>query len=135
MPRRPGFETKSALDAYPPHAVTGLEFERVESAESGVAIVELRGEIDLTNASELAERLAGVADAATLVLDLARVSFVDSAALHCLFRVARERGRSGLFLAVDPESPIATTFGIVHFERAASVVPTVEDAISQIRAR
>jgi anti-anti-sigma regulatory factor len=62
------------------------------------------------------------------------VSFVDSAALHCLFRVARERGRSGLVLAVAPTSPIFAIFEIVDLERAATVVASVEDALSTLSA-
>jgi anti-anti-sigma regulatory factor len=71
-----------------------------------------------------------------LVLDLNGVSFVDSAALHCLFRIARARGGpSGLVLAVDPGAPISATFRIVQFERAAPIVPAVADALALISSR
>lgn len=112
--------------------MTGLDFERVPAEDPGVAVVELRGEIDLTNAAELSEQLAELGDAPLLILDLNGVSFVDSAALHFLFRLARERGPSRLALAVDPSSPIFRTFEIVQLGRAAQLVSAVEDAIGRI---
>jgi anti-anti-sigma factor len=86
--------------------VTGLDFLLVHSDDPNLAVVQLDGEIDLSNAAELTERLAELASTSMLILDLNRVSFVDSAALHCLFRAARERGQSRLVLVVDPSSPI-----------------------------
>jgi anti-anti-sigma factor len=118
---------------YSPPAVTGLDFVLAPSDDPDLAVVQLDGEIDLSNATELTERLAELASTSMLILDLNRVSFVDSAALHCLFRTARERGKSRLALVVDPSSPIFTTFEIVQLERAAPIVPQVEDAITRLR--
>lgn len=116
--------------------MAGFEFDRVACDDPDVAVVVLRGEIDLTNARELAERLEEYPATGMLVLDLNGVSFVDSAALHCLFRIARERGGpSGLTLAVDPAAPICATFRIVQLERAAPIVPTVTDALTRNRNR
>jgi anti-anti-sigma factor len=112
--------------------VTSLEIEPVPSAYPDATVVEVRGEIDLTNAGELSARLAEHVATRLLVVDLMRVSFVDSAALHCLFRVARERGRSAFVLVVDPSSPIAGTFEIVQMGRAAPIVSAVEDAFAQL---
>jgi anti-anti-sigma factor len=114
--------------------VTGLDFLLVHSDDPNLAVVQLDGEIDLSNAAELTERLAELASTSMLILDLNRVSFVDSAALHCLFRAARERGQSRLVLVVDPSSPIFTTFEIVQLQRAAPIVPQVEDAITRLRS-
>jgi anti-anti-sigma factor len=119
---------------YSPPAVTGLDFLLVPSDDPNLAVVQLDGEIDLSNAAELTERLAKFASTSMLILDLNRVSFVDSAALHCLFRAARERGQSRLALVVDPSSPIFTTFEIVQLQRAAPIVPQVEDAITRLRS-
>jgi anti-anti-sigma factor len=118
---------------YSPPAVTGLDFVLAPSDDPDLAVVQLDGEIDLSNATELTERLAELASTSMLILDLNRVSFVDSAALHCLFRAARERGQSRLVLVVDPSSPIFTTFEIVQLQRAAPIVPQVEDAITRLR--
>jgi anti-anti-sigma factor len=120
-----------AVVTYSAPAVTGLDFVLVASNHPGLAIARLDGEIDLTNAGDLSERLAELASTSMLVLDLKHVSFIDSAALHCLFRVAKERGKSRFALVVDPTSPIHRTFEIVRFERAAPIVPEIEDAITR----
>lgn len=115
--------------AYPESLVASYELEHLEHEIPDIALVGLTGELDLTNANELAQRLDGIADPDTpLVLDLNRVVFVDSAALHCLFRIARQRGPSGFALVVDPESPIAATLSIVEFGRAATIASTTEAA-------
>ena len=97
----------------------------------GVALVALTGELDLTNAAELAERLDELAgQAASLILDLNRVVFIDSAALNCLFRIARERGRTGLALVCRPGAPVFATLAMVEFGRAATIATTVDEATS-----
>jgi anti-anti-sigma factor len=83
----------------------------------------LSGELDLTNARELEERLLGAAQtASTLVVDLNRVVFIDSAALHVLFRIARHLGPDSLVLVLGPEAPIARTLEIVEMKHAARVI-------------
>lgn len=83
----------------------------------------LSGELDLTNARELEERLHDAAPAgSTLVVDLNRVAFIDSAALHVLFKVARHLAPGSLVLVLDPDAPIARTLEIVGMKDAARVV-------------
>jgi anti-anti-sigma factor len=128
MPRRALRET-----AYPPGAVTDLDFEHVQAEDPDVAIVELRGEIDLTNASDLSELVDGLDSKSLVILDLNQVSFVDSAALHALFRTARKRGRDRFAIVADSASPVSTTFEIVQLGRAAPIVPAVADALARAR--
>jgi anti-anti-sigma factor len=109
--------------------VSTYELEHHEPDESGVEIVVLSGELDLTNASGLERRLGTEVGADTaLVVDLNRVVFIDSAALHCFFRLARTRGRSRLALVVEPMAPIARALEIVDLGRAVTVAPTLEAA-------
>lgn len=83
----------------------------------------LSGELDLTNARELEERLRDAAPAgSTLVVDLNRVVFIDSAALHVLFKIARHLVPGSLVLVLDPDAPIARTLEIVGMKDAARVV-------------
>lgn len=84
--------------------------------------VDLSGELDLTNARELELRLdeAAPADVA-LVLDLTRVSFIDSAALHVLFKLARRRGPERLAIVIEPTSWVARTLAIAGLESVATV--------------
>jgi anti-anti-sigma factor len=83
----------------------------------------LSGELDLTNARELEERLRDAAPAgSTLVVDLNRVVFIDSAALHVLFKIARHLGPGSLVLVLDPDAPVARTLEIVGMKDAARVI-------------
>jgi len=109
-------------------AVGSFELEHEEAPDSDVAFVALVGELDLTNADELVTQLEAIAAGRPLVVDLSRVLFLDSAALHGLFRVAHERGSSRLAVVVDPGAPVAATLDIVEFRKAATVVPSRDQA-------
>ena len=108
-----------------------FELEHVEAREPEVGIVILAGELDLTNVDALDEQLKAVADERALVLDLSRLLFADSAALHTLFRIARERA-GGIAFVVEPAAPIAATLAIVQLGRAAPLVPTREAAVAAL---
>jgi anti-anti-sigma factor len=109
--------------------VSTYELEHHEPDESGVEVVALAGELDVTNASGLERRLeTEVRSDVPLVVDLNRVVFIDSAALHCFFRLARGRGRSRLALVVEPGAPIARALDIVDLGGAVTVAPTLEAA-------
>jgi anti-anti-sigma factor len=108
--------------------VSIYDFERDESIADNVVVVALSGELDLTNARELEERLDDSAAAeALLVVDLNRVVFIDSAALHVLFKLARRRGREGLALLLAPDAAIARVLEIVGMKDAARMVATLGD--------
>ena len=109
-----------------------FELEYLEESDPRLAVVALVGELDLTNADALVEQLEAMAAGRPLVLDLNRVLFLDSAALHGLFRVARVRGRDGFAIVIEPTSPVATTLEIVDFRRAATVVPSRDDAVTAL---
>ena len=97
----------------------------LELGETGAPEIDasLSGELDLTNARELEERLLNAAQtASTLVVDLNRVVFIDSAALHVLFRIARHLGPNSLVLVLGPEAPVARTLEIVEMKNAARVI-------------
>jgi anti-anti-sigma factor len=109
--------------------VSPYELEHLESTEDGVAAIALVGELDLTNAGALERRLEReVGPSVRLVVDVNRVLFVDSAALHCFFRLARARGRANVAFVVDPTAPIARALEIVDLGRAAPIVPTLAGA-------
>jgi anti-anti-sigma factor len=94
----------------------------LDTSHVGVVVASLSGELDLTNALELEERLEAAAPAeALLVVDLNRVAFIDSAALHVLFKLARERGREGLNLVLEPTAPVSRTLDIVGMKDAVRI--------------
>jgi anti-anti-sigma factor len=109
--------------------VATYELDRTELGESGLAHFALSGELDLGNADELARRLDELTNGhAAIVLDLTRVAFIDSAAIHRLFRIARERGPLAMAFVVEPTSPIAATLEIAGLRRAVPVAATLEEA-------
>jgi len=111
-----------------------FELDPQETDDPDVVHVCLSGELDLTNARELEDRVAELAaeERSLVVLDLNRVVFIDSAALHVLFRTART-GRIGIVLS--PTAPIARTVAIVGLSGAAVVAESVDDVLTAISAR
>jgi anti-sigma B factor antagonist len=113
--------------------LTSYELELRTTERNGVTLVELAGELDLTTAPELERRLGEASDhGSDLVLDLNGVSFLDSAALHVLFRIARrfeeEDKRFGIVL--EPTAPVARTLTIVGLDEVTRVRASYEDALS-----
>jgi anti-anti-sigma factor len=105
------------------------ELELDDTAAAGLVVASLSGELDLTNARELEERLEAAApEDVLLVVDLNRVVFIDSAALHVLFKLARQRGRERLKLVVEPTAAIVRTLDIVGMKDAVRIVDSLEEA-------
>lgn len=95
-------------------AYSSLRLER--RTEPRGDVVELAGELDLTNASQLDEALASTATPA-VYLDLTRVTFIDSAAMRAIDRARGhllEHGRR-LLLVAPPDSRAAWTFRVAGF--------------------
>jgi anti-anti-sigma factor len=108
--------------------MTPYELELLESADPGVLRVALAGELDLTNAADLERRVEELAPPeAVLVLDLQRVTFVDSAVLHVLFQLASRHGTGRLAVVVVPDGPIARTLEIVALAESARVVASEDE--------
>jgi anti-anti-sigma factor len=103
--------------------MTAYELAQRPSDDPSLVLVELTGELDLTNAHELEERLDTLAEGngARLVLDLNRVVFLDSAALHVLFRIARRLGKSRFGLVLEPQAAVARTLAIAGISEVATV--------------
>ena len=112
--------------------MASFELEQVQEGDPAVAVVAVTGELDLSNADELAEQLGVAAAGRPLVVDLSRVLFIDSAALHRLFGVARESGSGRLAVVAEPSAPIARTLEIVQFQRAATVATSVGEACAAL---
>ncbi len=111
--------------------MSSFELERLDDGESGVVQVRLTGELDLTNARELEERLAQIASPdVPLVIDVNRVVFVDSAALHVFFKVARRQESGKLVVVLEPTAPIARAIGIVGLGQVAEIVAFADELSS-----
>jgi anti-sigma B factor antagonist len=112
--------------------VASYALELRETGEDGVVLVELSGELDLTAAPELERQLEEAGDrGSALVLDLNQVSFLDSAALHVLFRIARrlEQRKKRFGIVLEPTALVARTLTIVGLDDVTVVRPSLDDIL------
>ena len=116
--------------------VTQFELEQRGTDDPRVVVLSISGELDLTNAQELRERVdaAEFTKGTALVLDLTRVAFIDSAALHVLFRAARGMSKQRFGLVVEPVSAISRTLEIVGISEVATLGGSVDDLTAQLSA-
>lgn len=109
------------------------ELATLEIGWRGTLVVgRLEGEVDLSNAAALEARiLAALRDAPALVLDLADVTYLDSAGLALLSRVQLACGGSGIGLAcvLRDGSRTSRTLELAGFELAGMrLVGSIEEA-------
>ena len=114
--------------------MTEYELEVRDSPAGGVVLVEAEGELDLTNAADFEQRVADApGDGAALVLDLDHVSFIDSAALHVLFRLASRLGTKRFGIVLDPDATIARTIEIVGLADVATIRRSSTELLEELR--
>jgi anti-anti-sigma factor len=116
--------------------MSAFELEPQENGDDHVVHVEVAGELDLTNVPEFEERLGELEPdgSAALVLDLNRVVFIDSAALHALFRISRRLGRERFGIVLAPTAPIARTLGIVGLPQAVTTGDSTDAVLAALRS-
>lgn len=90
-------------------------------------LVRVIGEIDLSNVREIMEAVIGAVpdDAALVVVDLSDTTYLDSAGISMLFRLAERLGysRQSLRLVVPPGAPIRA---VLELTRLTSIIPVVD---------
>src|SRR5262245_56713911 len=117
--------------------VMGGDLDITVRSERGVVIAAVTGEIDISTVAQLRERLYELADnGGTLIADLNRVTFIDSAGLAALVGTARRVAAHGGSLhavcsrphtrkllwmtGVDRRIPLAATvYGALMFQAAS----------------
>jgi anti-anti-sigma factor len=116
--------------------MSAFELEPQETGDDHVLHVEVAGELDLTNVPEFEDRLGGLEPdgESALVLDLNRVVFIDSAALHALFRISRRLGRERFGIVVAPTAPIARTLKIVGLPQAVTTGDSADAVLAALRS-
>lgn len=99
--------------------------------ERGVAIAEVIGDIDLTTVAGLRERLFALADEGqSLIIDLNRVTFIDSAGLGVLIGAARRvSGHGGSLHAVCSQPQPRKLLWITGVDRRIPLSATVDEAL------
>lgn len=113
-----------------------MDLELSERIQDGYAVVELHGELDISSASGLREQLFDIlADqAASLILDLSGLSFIDSTGISVLVAAERRAHELGGSLSlVGPQKIVARVLHITSLDRHFPIFPTVEEAILACR--
>lgn len=107
---------------------------RVES-DSGVSLVVVEGEVDAFAAPDLDGALEEAGSRGDVVVDLRRVSFMDSTALGLVARAVRVYGEAGRRARVVlPGGAARRIFEITALDRALPVASSREEATSELLA-
>jgi anti-sigma B factor antagonist len=114
----------------------GEELSVTIRRESGVAIVEVTGDIDLSTVAGLRERLFELADSGgPLIIDLNQISFIDSTGLGALIGAARRADAHGAGLhAVCSRPQTRKLLWLTGVERRIPLSDTVDDALALLNA-
>jgi anti-sigma B factor antagonist len=104
----------------------------------GNPVARIRGEVDMSNVSQLSTTLqnAVAQSAAGLVLDFSQTNYLDSAGLQFIFDLGkrlRDRGQR-LYLVVPAKSPVGAMLDIVRVESLAPRCATLDEALERLTA-
>ncbi len=110
----------------------------LEFGERGdVVVVAIVGELDLSNVHDIGDALGAAvgADAAGLVLDLSRLTHLDSAGIRLLFDVRSRlaRARQALAVAVPDGAVIREVLELAAVAETVGVQPSVEAAVAAVK--
>jgi anti-anti-sigma factor len=115
------------------------DLARVEGERQGsLCLVRVHGEIDLSNAQEVSAEIGVVMgqDACRLVVDLSDITYLDSAGVALLLRLAerlRARRRQ-LHLVVPRGSPVRRVLDFTGLPRVIPLATRLEDALAHAEA-
>jgi anti-anti-sigma factor len=114
--------------------IASFDFKR----EGAVSVADLSGEVDMSNAGEVRQRLLQFVSNEDhgLVLDLSGLSFIDSAGLHVVLEVMtllEERSKQ-LSLVVPPDIHPARTIALFGLDEFVAVYPDREAALNAARS-
>ena len=105
--------------------------------QEGVIVARLAGEVDLSNAKEIADTLTTAVPNGALgvVIDLSATTYLDSSGVHLMFELAeRLRARQQqLRVAVPEAAPLRRVLRVVDLESAVPLAATLEQAIADTR--
>ncbi len=91
--------------------------------------------ITATEARTFDEAASDLPGAAGVVLDLAAVSFVDSAGIACIVRLSRRLNDGGRELRLaGPSNSVSTVLELVRLHRMVEVYPSVGEAVESFGA-
>jgi anti-anti-sigma factor len=122
-----GFDTHTDMD---------LELTRHEI--DGVAVVTVRGALDLTSGTALENVLRGaLAARVPVIVDVCGVQVIDSTGLRVLLdaRSAQSRRSLEFALSCDPDGNVARMLGVAGAARFLRIFETTDEAVEALRPR
>ena len=114
------------------------ELARVESEQHGsLCLVRVYGEIDMSNDREVLTAIEGAVARKTvrLVVDLTHTTYLDSAGLALLLRLAEriQARQQRLSVVVPVDSPVRRAFELTGLPSVIDLESRSEDAMNQTR--
>ena len=109
--------------------------EQERPAGGDIVLFVLHGEVDLHVAPEVRERLSDAIDkgAASLVIDLTRVTFLDSMALGVLLGTLKQlRARGGELRLVVPTPELRRVFELTLLDEVFTLARTRHEAFATL---
>ena len=124
------------LAAYDRRLVVDGELAITVRRERGVVIVAVTGDVDISTVTRLRERLSELTDGGqTLIVDLNRVTFIDSAGLGTLVSAARRAAAHGSSLhAVCARPQTRKLLWLTGVDRRIPLAATVDGALMLLAA-
>jgi anti-sigma B factor antagonist len=110
---------------------------RDEPLDEKTHLVEPAGEIDALTAPQLGSRLLGLADDGKtgVVVDLSRVTFIDSTAIGMILNALRALAiRSARLVLVCPNERTLKPFEVTGLTSRLPITHSVEDALGSLAA-
>jgi anti-anti-sigma factor len=116
-----------------PHRSASTEsFHIVQSTDEGRRVIAPCGELDLSTTPHLEKRLRGNVDT---ILDLSKLSFIDSTGIHLLLATTRGAQREGWeFTIRDPQPPVLRVIRLVGLDRYLGLEGQIERPPTEPRA-
>jgi anti-sigma B factor antagonist len=106
----------------------------LRSAEHGAVVAEVLGEVDASNAPEIAGGLRELVSnrSTRLVVDLSPTRYLDSAGINLLFSLGEElrAHQVTLRLVVDPASPVARMLALTGLDKANPTFDSLTGALA-----
>ena len=101
----------------------------------GTVVGRLSGEVDMTNAGLVRDRLLDAVpnDVLALIFDLSGCRYLDSAGIEVIFDLSRrlQRRRQQLRLVVPDSSPLGRVLTLTEVNSVAPVHATLDSALGQ----
>jgi anti-sigma B factor antagonist len=110
---------------------------KTEVVDEGIAVIDLKGEVDLYTAPEFKQHLLGQIENGVLriVIDFTDTTFIDSTTLGVLVGgVKRLRPMGGQLLLVCSDRNIIKIFEITGLHRVFEILATRDEALEAARA-